>query len=41
MPYNKEDLLALPLSERKKLASDLIDSILADEMQPVPEWKKN
>ena len=36
----KDELLALPLEERKELASDLIDSILADEMKDVPEWKK-
>ncbi len=40
MPYNKEQLLTLPLDERKELASELIDSILAEEMKPVPEWKK-
>ena len=40
MLYNKEELLSLPLEERKELASDLIDSILADEMKPIPEWKK-
>jgi putative addiction module component (TIGR02574 family) len=40
MPYNKNELLTLPLEERKELASDLIDSILADETKPVPDWKK-
>lgn len=40
MPYNKTELLCLPLDERKQIASDLIDSILTDEMKPVPEWKK-
>ena len=40
MPYNKEQLLTLPLDERKELASELIDSILAEEMKPIPAWKK-
>ena len=40
MPYRKDELLQLPLEERKELASDLIDSILAEEMKPIPEWKK-
>lgn len=40
MLYNKNELLTLPLDERKELASDLIDSILADETKPVPDWKK-
>ena len=40
MPYNKEQLLTLPLEERKELASELIDSILADEVKSIPEWKK-
>ena len=40
MPYNKNELLSLPLDERKELASDLIDSILADETKPIPDWKK-
>ncbi len=40
MPFNKNELLSLPLDERRELASDLIDSILADEMQPIPDWKK-
>ncbi len=40
MPYNKEELMALSLEEKKELASDLMDSILADEMQPLPEWKR-
>lgn len=40
MSYNKNELLTLPLDERKELASDLIDSILADETKPVPAWKK-
>lgn len=40
MPYNKNELLTLPLDERKELASDLIDSILAEETKPLPEWKK-
>ncbi len=40
MSYSKEELLTLPLEERKELASDLIDSILAEEVNPVAEWKK-
>jgi putative addiction module component (TIGR02574 family) len=40
MPYNKEEILALPLDEKKELASHLIDSILADEMNAIPDWKK-
>lgn len=40
MAYNKKELLALPLEERKELTSDLIDSILADEMELIPDWKK-
>ncbi len=40
MAYNKKELLNLPLEERKELASDLIDSILADETKPIPDWKK-
>jgi len=40
MSYNKNELLTLPLDERKELASDLIDSILADETKPMPVWKK-
>jgi hypothetical protein len=40
MPYNKFELLTLPLDERTELASDLIDSILADEAKPLPEWKR-
>ena len=40
MPYNKNELLSLPLDERKELASDLIDSILTDETKPIPDWKK-
>jgi len=40
MHYNKQDLLSLPIEERKELASELIDSILTDEAGPVPEWKK-
>ena len=40
MSYNKEELLALPLDERRELASDLLDSILVDEFQEIPEWKK-
>lgn len=40
MQYNKEQLLNLPLEERKELTSDLIDSILAEEMEPIPNWKK-
>ncbi len=40
MSYNKEELMALPLEEKKELASDLIDSILADEMNTIPDWKK-
>lgn len=40
MSYSKKELLTLPLEERKELASDLIDSILANETQPVAEWKK-
>jgi ATP-dependent DNA ligase len=40
MPFNKEELLNLPLDERKELASELIDSILADENKPLPDWKK-
>ncbi len=37
---NKKELLTLPLQERKELASDLIDSILADETEPISDWKK-
>lgn len=37
---SKRELLTLPLQERKELASDLIDSILADETEPIPDWKK-
>ena len=40
MPYDKKELLTLPLDERKELASDLIDSILAEETMTVPDWKK-
>ena len=40
MLFDKEQLLTLPLEERKELASELIDSILAEEMKPIPEWKK-
>lgn len=40
MPYDKEELLHLPLDERKELTSELLDSILAEEMQPLPQWKK-
>ena len=40
MNLNKEQLLSLSLEERKELASDLIDSILAEEMKPIPDWKK-
>jgi hypothetical protein len=40
MLYSKDELLTLPLEERKELASYLIDSILADEMEPIPEWRK-
>jgi putative addiction module component (TIGR02574 family) len=40
MLYDKEKLLTLPLNERKELASELIDSILADETKPLPDWKK-
>ena len=40
MPYNKSKLLTLPLDERKELASDLIDSILADEAKPLPKWNR-
>ena len=40
MSYTKKELLELPLEERRELASDLIDSILAEEMQPVPNWKR-
>ena len=41
MSYNKSELLTLPLEERKELASDLIDSILVDEIKPYPTWKKD
>jgi hypothetical protein len=40
MPFKKEELLKLPLEERRELASELIDSILADEAKPVPDWKR-
>jgi len=40
MLYNKKELLELPLEERRELAGDLIDSILAEEIQPLPNWKK-
>ena len=40
MIYDKEKLFSLPLEERKELAGDLIDSILAEELEPVPDWKK-
>ena len=40
MPYNKDELLSLTLDERKELASNLIDSILADATKPVPDWKR-
>ena len=40
MAYNKEELLNLPLEERKELTSDLIDSIHADEAELVTDWKK-
>lgn len=40
MAYNKEELLQLPLEERKELASDLMDSILVEEAQPLPAWKE-
>jgi|APCry1669189241_1035207.scaffolds.fasta_scaffold421546_2 Putative addiction module component len=39
MSFSKTELLQLPLEERRALASDLIDSILADELQPVADWK--
>jgi len=39
MAYPKEELLTLPLEERRELASGLIDSILADELQPMADWK--
>ncbi len=39
MADNKKELLTLPLKERKELASDLFDSILAEETQPIPNWK--
>jgi putative addiction module component (TIGR02574 family) len=41
MSYSKKELLTLPLDERRELASDLIDSILAEELKPVAEWKKD
>ena len=41
MSYNKSELLTLPLEERKELASDLIDSILVDEIKLYPTWKKD
>lgn len=40
MSYDKEKLLTLPLNERKELASELIDSILADETKPIPDWQR-
>ena len=40
MSYPKKELLALPLEERRELAGDLIDSILAEEMKPLPDWKR-
>jgi hypothetical protein len=40
MSYNKAELLSLPLDERREPASDLLDSILVDEFQETPEWKK-
>jgi len=40
MSYSKKELLKLPLEERRELASDLLDSILVDESQPIAEWKK-
>lgn len=39
MAYNKNELLQLPLEERKALASELEDSILADDLQATPDWK--
>lgn len=40
MAYNKNELLNLPLEERKEFASGLIVSILADETKPIADWKK-
>ena len=40
MHLDKEQILSLPLEVRKELASDIIDSILADETMPIPDWKK-
>ena len=40
MSYNKSELLSLPLDERRELASDLLDSILVDEFEETPDWKK-
>lgn len=40
MAFNKEQILSLPLEVRKELASDIIDSILAEETMPIPDWKK-
>jgi putative addiction module component (TIGR02574 family) len=37
MPYNKEDLLKLPLEERIKLAEDLWESIHDNEVPPTDE----
>jgi hypothetical protein len=39
MNWHKGDAYS-SAKERKELASELIDSILAEEMKPVPEWKK-
>lgn len=39
MGYDKKKLLALSLEERRELAADLIDSILAEETH-LPAWKK-
>ena len=38
--FDKKELFNLPIEARRELASDLIDSILADEMEVVPNWKK-
>ena len=39
--YNRTALLALPIDQRRELATDLLDSILIDGANEIPDWKKD